>query len=66
MWVKTLCKVFKDPVTSFITCNAATPALFADDQKPSEDDIEDDPQTNLATFVQIMLEKAPVDDNDFT
>ena len=46
---KVLSKVFKDPVTAFITYNTTAAALFSDAQKPSEDDIEEDPQTNLTT-----------------
>lgn len=63
---KVLCGVFKDPVTSFITYNQTAAALFADDEKPSEQEVKVDPTTALTKFVEAMLAKNNNDGENFT
>ena len=63
---KVLCGVFKDPVTSFVAYKADAAALFAHDEKPSEQEVLEDPTTHLTTFIGAMLGKDADDDAGFT
>ena len=59
-------RLFKDPVTSFLTYNRVVAALFEDDDTPTEDDMLKDPTNFPMNSVALMLDKENNEDEGFS